>query len=111
MCAAYAESVCASQISPSQLLIEIQQQGEKDVSFTLKTDIQVQVVAVNRSYVAVSSGRHVAVYKIVGADKQGSTTVLMSFGCDTEKLLIHDAVLIILTPQVTFSSNEYLYFK
>lgn len=57
-------------------------------------------MAVNRSYVAVSSGRHVAVYKISG-EAQPTTTVLMSFGCDTEKLLVHDAVLIILTPQVS----------
>ncbi|XP_058796246.1 intraflagellar transport protein 140 homolog isoform X2 [Phymastichus coffea] len=95
MCAAYNDSVCASQISPSQLLIEMQEPAEQ--TFTLKTDIQVQVVAVNKNYVAVSSGRHIAVYKVSG-DMQ--PTVLMSFVCDTEKLLIHDAVLIILTPQV-----------
>lgn len=71
-----------------------------DQAFALKTDIQVQGVALNKSYVAVSSGRHVAVYKISGNVNQPSTTVLTSFSCDTEKLLIHDSKLIILTPQV-----------
>ncbi|XP_023246567.1 intraflagellar transport protein 140 homolog [Copidosoma floridanum] len=94
MCAAYADGVCVSQSSPTQLLVDID-----DRKFTLKTDIQVQVVAANKSYIAVSSGRNNAVYKI-GNNGQPSTTVLMSFSCDTEKLLIHDSTLIVLTPQV-----------
>jgi hypothetical protein len=68
--------------------------------FTFKTDIQVQLVAVNRDYIAVSSGRHVVVYKI-SARELHNITALTSFSCDTEKLLIHSNILIVLTPQVS----------
>ncbi|KAJ8664480.1 hypothetical protein QAD02_006142 [Eretmocerus hayati] len=98
MCAAYNDGVCASQVSPTQLTIQIQE--PKELTLNLKTDIQVQMVAVNQSYVAVSSGRHVAVYKMSADGLSSSTTVLMSFSCDTEKLLIHNSILLVLTPQV-----------
>ncbi|XP_015590632.1 intraflagellar transport protein 140 homolog [Cephus cinctus] len=92
MCASYNDGVSASQISPKQILIEVEAQ-----SYTLKTDIQVQIVAVDREYIAVSSSRHIAVYKI-NKDSTLHTTVIGSFNCDTEKILIHDSSLIILTP-------------
>ena len=94
MCAAYNDGVCASQISPSQILIQIE-----DQSHTVKTDIQVQIVAVNRDYVAASSGRQVAVYR-VNKDNALNTIPLSNFVCDTEKILIYESILVILTPVV-----------
>ncbi|XP_076655730.1 intraflagellar transport protein rempA [Halictus rubicundus] len=94
MCAAYNEGVCASQLSPTQILIEVE-----ELSYTMKTDIQVQLVAVNKDYVAASSGRQIAVYRI---HKENSlmTMWITNFNCDTEKLLICEHTLIILTPVV-----------
>ncbi|XP_050592532.1 intraflagellar transport protein 140 homolog isoform X2 [Bombus affinis] len=94
MCATYNDGVCASQLSPCQILIEFDEQN-----YTLKTDIQVQLVAVNKKYIAVSSGRLVVVYKIHD-DSSLYTTAIANFSCDTEKLLIYDHTLIILTPVV-----------
>ncbi|OAD53382.1 hypothetical protein WN48_10260 [Eufriesea mexicana] len=94
MCATYNDDVCASQLSPTQILIEI-----NELSCTLKTDIQVQLVAVNKEYIAVSSGRQIAAYTIY-EDASLNTTVIANFNCDTEKLLIYDHTLIILTPVV-----------
>ncbi|XP_031832698.1 intraflagellar transport protein rempA isoform X2 [Nomia melanderi] len=94
MCAVYNDGVCASQISPTQILIEIE-----NLTYTLKTDIQVQLVAVNKEYIAVSSGRHISVYRIHKENSLNATWIT-SFNCDTEKLLICDHSLIILTPVV-----------
>lgn len=94
MCATYNDGVCASQLSPTQILIEINQ-----LSCTLKTDIQVQLVAVNKEYIAVSSGRQIVVYRI-HEDASLNTTVIANFSCDTEKLLIYDHTLVVLTPVV-----------
>lgn len=94
MCATYNDGVCASQLSPCQILIEFNEQN-----YTLKTDIQVQLVAVNKEYIAVSSGRLVVVYRIYD-DSSLYTTAIANFSCDTEKLLIYDHTLIILTPAV-----------
>lgn len=89
MCAAYNEGLCTSQIMPTQILIEIDNH-----TYTLKTDIQVQLVAVNKDYIAVSSGRQVIVYKI------NDTLIIASFSCDVEKILIYEATLIVLTPTI-----------
>ncbi|XP_011503227.1 PREDICTED: intraflagellar transport protein 140 homolog [Ceratosolen solmsi marchali] len=97
MCAVYNDKICASQVSPMQLHIEIQE--SENQFFILKTDIQIQLVAVNRNYIAVSSGKYVVVYK-VSEDRPPNTTVLLSFSCNTEKLLIHDSILIVLTSQI-----------
>ncbi|XP_015439170.1 PREDICTED: intraflagellar transport protein 140 homolog [Dufourea novaeangliae] len=94
MCAAYNDDVCASQLSPTQILIEIE-----DMTHTLKTDIQVQLVAVNKDYTAVSSGRQIAVYRIQRASSV-TTTWITNFNCDTEKLLVYEHTLIVLTPAV-----------
>ncbi|KOC69370.1 Intraflagellar transport protein 140 like protein [Habropoda laboriosa] len=94
MCATYNDGVCASQVSPTQILMETD-----ELSHILKIDIQVQVVAVNKEYIAVSSGRQVVIYRI-HKDTTLNTTVITSFSCDTEKLLIYDHTLIILTPAV-----------
>lgn len=94
MCAAYNDGVCASQISPTQIFIQIE-----DQTHILKTEIQVQIVAVNKDYVVVSSGRQVALYKL-NKDNILSTTFLSNFVCDTEKILIYQSILVILTPVV-----------
>lgn len=94
MCATYNDGVCASQLSPTQLLLE-----SEDRTQILKTDVQVLVVAVSKDYIAVSSGRSIAIYKITG-ENLSSTALLSNFTCDTEKLLIHENTLIVLTPQV-----------
>ncbi|CAK9817048.1 Intraflagellar transport protein 140 homolog [Anthophora quadrimaculata] len=94
MCAVYNDGVCASQISPTQILMEID-----EFSHILKADIQVQVIAVNKEYIAVSSGRQVVIYRI-HKDATLNATVITSFSCDTEKLLIYEHTLIILTPTV-----------
>lgn len=92
MCAVYNDSVCASQLTPTQILLEMDEQ-----TYTLKTDIQVQVIAVSKEYVAVSSGRQIAVHRI-NKTANLNTVVLTSFSCDTEKMLIYEHTLIILTP-------------
>lgn len=94
LCAVYNEGVCVTQISPTQLLVEIDESR-----FVVKTDIQVQLVAVNKSYIAVSSGRNVGVYRITES-KQMVMTVMPNFTIETEKLLIYNHTLIILTPQL-----------
>lgn len=120
MSAAYSDGVCICQLSPTQLLVEMNSNVRflfyfffssffhllissfliiEDHKFILKTDIQVQYVAVNKSYVVVSSGRNTTVYKISNG-QPSNTTVLTSFNCDTEKFLVYDTVLINLTSQV-----------
>ncbi|XP_046824576.1 intraflagellar transport protein 140 homolog isoform X2 [Vespa crabro] len=94
MCAAYNDGVCASQLSPTQILLEVDGKVH-----TLKTDIQVQIIAVNKEYAAVSSSRQVVVYKI-NKDNMLSANIIGSFACDTEKILIYEHTLIILTPFV-----------
>ncbi|XP_046604167.1 intraflagellar transport protein 140 homolog [Neodiprion virginianus] len=94
MCAAYNDNICASQLAPKQILLETHGQN-----YVLKTDLQVQVVAVNKDYVAVSSGRQIAVYKL-SRENSISTTLVGSFNCDTEKILIYESTLIVLTPLV-----------
>ncbi|KAG7210438.1 hypothetical protein KM043_011970 [Ampulex compressa] len=94
MCAAYNDGVSASQITPMQILIEIE-----DQTCILKTEIQVQIVAVNAEYVVVSSGRHIMAYRI-NKDSSLYTIPIGSFSCDTEKMLIYDQILIVLTPLV-----------
>lgn len=94
MCAAYNDGVCASQLSSTQILIEFD-----EMNYTLKTDIQVQFVAINKEYIAVASGRQVVIYRI-HIDTSFNTTLIANFNCDTEKLLIYDHTLIILTPVV-----------
>nr|XP_033335798.1 intraflagellar transport protein 140 homolog [Megalopta genalis] len=94
MCAAYSGGICASQLSPTQILIEVE-----NFSYTMKTDIRVQLVAVNKEYIAVSSSKHVSIYRI-HKENSLNTTWITNFICDTEKLLICDHTLIILTPVV-----------
>ncbi|XP_012255289.2 intraflagellar transport protein 140 homolog [Athalia rosae] len=94
MCAAYNDNICASQLAPKQILIETQNQN-----YIMKTELQVQSVAVNKEYVAVTSGRQVAVYKL-NRENSVSTTLIGSFNCDAEKILIYESTLIILTPLV-----------
>lgn len=94
MCAVYNDGVCASQLTPMQILLELDEQ-----TYMLKTEIQVQVVAVTREYVAVSSGRQIIVNRINrGANL--NTTLLATFSCDTEKMLIYEHTLIVLTPMI-----------
>jgi len=66
-------------------------------TYTLKTEIQVQVIAVNKEYIAVSSGRQIVVHRI-NKNVNLNTNVLASFSCDTEKMLIYEHTLIVLTP-------------
>ncbi|XP_011298550.1 intraflagellar transport protein 140 homolog [Fopius arisanus] len=94
MCAVYNEGTSASQIAPMQILVETENKN-----FILKTDLQVQVLAVNRDFVAVSSCRQVAVYRI-NRDAKLNSTVVGSFSCDNEKILIYENTLVILTPTV-----------
>ncbi|XP_020285443.1 intraflagellar transport protein 140 homolog isoform X2 [Pseudomyrmex gracilis] len=94
MCAVYNHGVCASQLTPTQILLEIDEQ-----TYTLKTEIQVQIIAVTREYVAVSSGRQIIVNRI-NRNATLNTTVLATFSCDTEKMLIYEHTLIILTPTI-----------
>jgi len=92
MCAVYNDSVCASQLTPTQILLEVDKQ-----TYTLKTEIQIQVIAVNKEYVAVSSGRQIVVHRI-NKNINLNTNILASFSCDTEKMLIYEHTLIVLTP-------------
>ncbi|GAB1869232.1 Intraflagellar transport protein 140 homolog [Camponotus japonicus] len=92
MCAVYNNGICASQLTPTQILLEMDEQ-----SYTLKTEIQVQTIAVTKEYIAVSSGRQIIVNRI-NKNTNFNTTVLATFSCDTEKMLIHEHTLIILTP-------------
>ncbi|XP_036142588.1 intraflagellar transport protein 140 homolog [Monomorium pharaonis] len=94
MCAVYNDGVCASQLTPTQILLEMDKQ-----MYTLKTEMQVQVIAVSREYIAVSSGRQIIVNRInKGANL--NTSVLATFSCDTEKMLIYEHTLIVLTPTI-----------
>lgn len=94
MCAAYNDGICASQLSPMQILLKKDEQNH-----ILKTEIQVQILAVNKDYVAVSSARQIALYKIK-RDGNLNTTSVSNFACDTEKILIYENILVILTPIV-----------
>lgn len=94
MCAVYNDGICASQLTPTQILLEMDEQ-----TYTLKTEIQVQVVAVTRKYVAISSGRQIVV-NCINKDANLNTNVLATFNCDTEKLLIYEHTLIVLTPTI-----------
>lgn len=68
-------------------------------SYTLKTEIQVQAIAVTREYIAVSSGRQIIVNRI-NKSTNLNTIVLATFSCDTEKMLIYEHTLIVLTPMI-----------
>ncbi|XP_043280056.1 intraflagellar transport protein 140 homolog isoform X2 [Venturia canescens] len=92
MCAVFNDDTCVTQMTPTHLLIEIEEQ-----SCTLKTDLQVQILAASREYVVVSSGRQVTSYKI-NRDTNIETTSVGSFTCDNEKILIYENTLVILTP-------------
>ncbi|XP_043479538.1 intraflagellar transport protein 140 homolog [Leptopilina heterotoma] len=94
MCAAYNDGICASQLSPTQIFLQ-----KDDKSHILKTEIQVQILAVNNDYVAVSSGRQIALYRLK-KDGMFSTSSVSNFACDTEKILIYESILVILTPIV-----------
>lgn len=94
MCAVYNDGVCASQLTPTQILLEIDEQ-----TYTLKTEIQVQVIAVTKEYIAVSSGRQIIVNRI-NRGANISTIVLATFNCDTEKMLIYEHTLVVLTPMI-----------
>ncbi|XP_014295650.1 intraflagellar transport protein 140 homolog [Microplitis demolitor] len=91
MCAAYNDDVCVSQISPTKLIIE-----EENQSFSLLTDIQVQILATNKNYVVISSGKQIVVYRI-NRNEILNTSIEQSFNCDAEKILIYESTLIILT--------------
>ncbi|EZA61734.1 hypothetical protein DMN91_004415 [Ooceraea biroi] len=92
MCAVYNDGVCASQLTPTQILLEADGQ-----TYTLKTEIQVQVIAVSKEYVAVSSGRQIVVHRI-NRSANLNATISATFSCDTEKMLIYEHTLIVLTP-------------
>lgn len=92
MCAVHNDGVSVCQTTPTQLVIEFN--GTTQI---LKTDIQVRVVAVNKKYIIISSGRQVAVYSLE-SDGLSSTTVIGTFSCDTERILIHKNTIVILTP-------------
>lgn len=94
MCAAYNDGVCASQLTPTQILLEMDEH-----TYTLKMEIQVQVIAVSREYIAVSSGRQIVINSI-NKDVNLNTSVLTTFNCDTEKMLIYEHILIVLTPTI-----------
>lgn len=94
MCAAYNDGVCASQLTPTQILLEMNEQ-----MYTLKTEMQVQVIAVSREYIVVSSGRQIIVNRI-NKGTNLNASVLATFSCDTEKMLIYEHTLIVLTPTI-----------
>ncbi|KYN32641.1 hypothetical protein ALC56_13123 [Trachymyrmex septentrionalis] len=94
MCAVYNDDVCASQLSPTQILLEMNEQ-----SYILKTEIQVQIIAVSREYIVVSSGRQIVV-NCINKGANLNTNVLTTFNCDTEKILIYEHTLIVLTPTI-----------
>lgn len=94
MCAVYNDGICASQLTPTQILLEMNEQ-----SYTLKTEIQVQAIAITKEYVAVSSGRQIIVNRI-NKSPSLNTTVLATFSCHTEKMLIYEHTLIVLTPMI-----------
>lgn len=94
MCAVFNDDTCVTQMTPTHLLIEIEEQ-----SCTLKTDLQVQILAASRQYVVVSSGRQVSSYKI-NRDTNIETSFMNSFACDNEKILIYENTLVILTPMI-----------
>ncbi|EGI69578.1 PREDICTED: intraflagellar transport protein 140 homolog [Acromyrmex echinatior] len=94
MCAVYNNSVCASQLTPTQILLEMDEQ-----TYILKTEIQVQIIAVSREYIVVSSGRQIVV-NCINKGANLNTNVLTTFNCDTEKILIYEHTLIVLTPTI-----------
>jgi len=94
MCAVYNDGVCASQLTSTQILLEMDEQ-----IYTLKMEIQIQVVAVSRKYIAVSSGRQIIV-NCINKGTNLNTNVLATFSCDTEKMLIYEHILIMLTPTI-----------
>ncbi|KAL0114439.1 hypothetical protein PUN28_011594 [Cardiocondyla obscurior] len=94
MCAMYNDGVCASQLTPTQILLEMDEQ-----TYVLKMEIQVQILAVSRDYIAASSGRQIVVNSI-NKGVNLSASVLATFSCDTEKMLIHEHTLIVLTPTI-----------
>ncbi|KYM98003.1 PREDICTED: intraflagellar transport protein 140 homolog [Cyphomyrmex costatus] len=94
MCAVYNDGVCASQLTPTQILLEMDEQLH-----TLKTEIQVQIIAVSREYIVVSSGRQIVV-NCINKGANLNTNVLTTFSCDTEKILIYEHTLIVLTPTI-----------
>ena len=94
MCAVYNDGVCASQLTPTQILLEIDEQ-----MYILKTEIQVQIIAVSREYIVASSGRQIVV-NCINKGVNLNTNVLTTFNCDTEKILIYEHTLIVLTPTI-----------
>ncbi|KAG5330577.1 IF140 protein, partial [Acromyrmex charruanus] len=94
MCAVYNNGVCASQLTPTQILLEMDEQ-----TYILKTEIQVQIIAVSREYIVVSSGRQIVV-NCINKGANLNTNVLTTFNCDTEKILIYEHTLIVLTPTI-----------
>ncbi|XP_012060565.1 PREDICTED: intraflagellar transport protein 140 homolog [Atta cephalotes] len=94
MCAVYNDGVCASQLTPTQILLEIDEQ-----TYILKMEIQVQIIAVSREYIVASSGRQIVV-NCINKGVNLNTNVLTTFNCDTEKILIYEHTLIVLTPTI-----------
>ncbi|XP_018367510.1 PREDICTED: intraflagellar transport protein 140 homolog isoform X1 [Trachymyrmex cornetzi] len=94
MCAVYNDGVCASQLTPTQILLEMDEQ-----TYILKTEIQVQIIAVSKEYIVVSSGRQIVV-NCINKGANLNTNVLTTFNCDTEKILIYEHTLIVLTPTI-----------
>ncbi|XP_044589157.1 intraflagellar transport protein 140 homolog isoform X2 [Cotesia glomerata] len=91
MCAAYNVDICVCQVSPTKLIIE-----KENESCSLITDIQVQMLAINKIYIAVSSGKQIVTYSIHKSEVL-HTLIEQSFQCDVEKILIYESTLIILT--------------
>lgn len=98
----YSESIWATQKTATQILLETSLS-----SFLLKTEIQVTNMALNTDYIAVTNSRVIVVYTILYKNTENtqvnkkdtniSTTMISTFTCDNEKILMHGKNVIILT--------------
>ncbi|XP_021936986.1 intraflagellar transport protein 140 homolog isoform X3 [Zootermopsis nevadensis] len=107
LCAHYGKLVSAVQVSPSQLVVEVESKENRGSCHTLElnTDLQVKGVAVTTDHVALWSSKTFVVYQLIteglGDDTRITSKTVGSFSCEVESALIHEQSLLILEGEQT----------
>ncbi|XP_069684990.1 intraflagellar transport protein 140 homolog [Periplaneta americana] len=102
LCAHSSKLVSAVQVSPSQLVVEVEMKENRGKFHTLElsTDLQVKGVAVTTDHVALWSSKTMVVYQLVTEgitdDARTTSKTIGSFSCEVESALVHDQSLLIL---------------
>lgn len=102
----FSENIWATQKTASQILLET-----STSNYSLKTDIQVTNMSLNDDYISITNNRIIHVHAIHYKNKEIaednkkkerfniSTTLLSSFTCDNEQILMHGKNILVLTKQ------------